>query len=224
MCFSASASFTAGVVLGGLGVAALSQVRKPEQIPFAGIPVIFGLQQVAEGYLWLSLGHPGYEAYKGSATFIFLLFAEVVWPLWVPLSMWLLEKDPRRKRWLRVLLGLGAVLSAYMLYCLLFYEVNATVYQRNIHYDLYFPETLSWPAFVAYLLCTIVPSFVSSVWLMRIFATFSLVSFCITLILFAENLVSVWCFFATGLSILVAIITATMRHGHPRRNMSTSFT
>ena len=46
MCFSATASFGASIVLTGIGVASLKQVKEPAQYPFASIPLIFGVQQL----------------------------------------------------------------------------------------------------------------------------------------------------------------------------------
>ncbi len=211
MCFSSTASFSAGVVLSGLGVASLRQVRHTRQLPFAGIPVFFGIQQIAEGFLWLSLTNPAYAAAQGAATAVFLLFAQAVWPLWVPLSMWLLENRPSRKQWLLALLGVGSLLSLYLLYCVLTSDVQVSINRHNLHYTLNFPQGLSWLSFFLYLLCTIVPSFLSSVWLMRVFAWFSVVSFSVALFFFKENLVSIWCFFAAALSILVLVILRLLR-------------
>lgn len=211
MCFSATASFGAGVVLSGLGAASLTQVRKPTELPFAGIPVIFAVQQFAEGFLWLALTNPEYHYLKEQSIFVFLFFALAGWPLWVPLSMWLLEQDPKRKKIQAALLGAGILLFIYMLYCMRSFEVQASLRLHNIHYDLDFPQQLSRLAFFLYVVCTIVPSFVSSVWLMRVFATFSLGSLIISLFFSVQNLVSVWCFFAAALSILVMVIMTMLR-------------
>ena len=54
MCFSATASFSAGTVLTMLGVATLRATRRKAEIPFAASPLLFGLQQIVEGLLWLS--------------------------------------------------------------------------------------------------------------------------------------------------------------------------
>lgn len=51
MCFSASVSFSAGAVLSVIGVATLRQVKRPAEILFAATPILFALQQIAEGLL-----------------------------------------------------------------------------------------------------------------------------------------------------------------------------
>src|SRR5476649_1319487 len=105
MCFSASASFGAGAVLLVMGITSLKKSSKPSQILFASIPLFFALQQITEGFLWLSLLHPLYASCRWPATYLFLLFAQIIWPIWVPLSIRLLEKKPNRKKWLNAALG-----------------------------------------------------------------------------------------------------------------------
>ena len=53
MCFSAPASFIAGTALSVIGVAALKRTESKSEIPFALIPLLFGIQQLIEG------GHDG---------------------------------------------------------------------------------------------------------------------------------------------------------------------
>lgn len=55
MCFSATASFTAGGALLLIGAITTTRVTKSVEMPFAMIPVLFGLQQIIEGVLWLTL-------------------------------------------------------------------------------------------------------------------------------------------------------------------------
>ena len=54
MCFSATASFIAGVSLSVFGVATVKKAKRKAEIPFAMIPLFFGVQQIIEGMLWLS--------------------------------------------------------------------------------------------------------------------------------------------------------------------------
>ena len=59
MCFSATASFAAGIGLTGLGLVTVWRVPEPRQRPFAALPLLFGLQQLTEGALWLALQSGG---------------------------------------------------------------------------------------------------------------------------------------------------------------------
>ncbi len=101
MCFSTTASFAAATVLGGIGILSLKKTTHRTQIPFAAIPLVFGTQQLFEGFVWLGLLHQIPQNYYLIAVNAFLFFAMVVWPLWVPISMTLIEKNEKKKRLLK---------------------------------------------------------------------------------------------------------------------------
>src|SRR5687768_16565317 len=98
MCFSAEASFAAGAILLGIGVVSLNKAVSGPQRVLAGIPLLFSIQQFDEGILWLTFSNPAYMHWWQPAILTFLFYAQVVWPVFVPLSMTLIEKDPFRKR------------------------------------------------------------------------------------------------------------------------------
>jgi hypothetical protein len=77
MCFSAIASFGAGIVLAVIGVATIKKATHPSQIIFAGIPLIFCVQQITEGFLWLALANPGNSSLQQFTTYTFLSFAQI---------------------------------------------------------------------------------------------------------------------------------------------------
>ena len=80
MCFSASASFGAAIVLSAISVSTIKKTQQPSQLYFAIIPLIFCLQQISEGFLWLSLTNPSYASLQQPMTYIFLFFAQILWP------------------------------------------------------------------------------------------------------------------------------------------------
>ncbi|WP_293678639.1 DUF6629 family protein [uncultured Phenylobacterium sp.] len=55
MCFSATASFSAGAALLVIGTVTARRAQRPRKLPFALIPVLFGVPQLIEGALWLSV-------------------------------------------------------------------------------------------------------------------------------------------------------------------------
>ena len=61
MCFSATASFTAGAVLLGVGTLTLRSAlasrhsHRRRDLPFAAIPLLFAIQQLIEGVVWLTV-------------------------------------------------------------------------------------------------------------------------------------------------------------------------
>ena len=81
MCFSAGASFAAGVLLTVVGSETVRKVHRPSQIAFASIPVFFAAQQFAEGGLWLTIGQAGHAGAERLFTYLFLVMAQIVWPI-----------------------------------------------------------------------------------------------------------------------------------------------
>lgn len=217
MCFSASASFGTSVVLGTIGLVALTKVEKPVQIPFAVIPVMFAVQQLTEGALWISLSDPSYISWSGFPVYVFLTFAQIIWPVWIPFSVLLLEKDRIRKRILIILLVMGLCISFYLLYCLFVYDVSAEIRAGHIYYTLNFPMALVWISSILYFIPTVISLFISSVRRMPYLGVAILISFILTKMFFEDYLISVWCFFAAILSFIVLQITSTYskRNIHP---------
>jgi urea transporter len=203
MCFSAEASFAGSAVISAIGVAGLTKIKRRAEILFAAIPILFGIQQCAEGILWITLKSGGYERLENTATYIFLVTALVMWPTMIPLSIRLMEKVKRRKKVLAYLLVLGGALSLFYVCCLFIYDVSAQIQSFHIQYVDEFPGTLVKIAFACYLLTTIVPIFISSVKRMWLFGIMIAISCLITGIFFAQYLTSVWCFFAAIISIVI---------------------
>ena len=94
MCFSAEADFVSGAIIGAIGVATLSQVESPRQVPLAALPLAFALHQVTEGFVWHDLDG-GSTHTSGPAVYVYLLFAWVLIPVVVPLAILLLEPNGR---------------------------------------------------------------------------------------------------------------------------------
>ena len=200
MCFSPEASFAGGIIISAIGVATIRKVHKPSQILFASIPLFFGIQQFAEGILWFSLPLTEYKELQGIATYIFLIMAQVLWPVIIPLSVLFMEKSKKKKQILFALLIVGVALLIYYSYCLLIYDVNPKITGFHIQYDNDFPKSLAIVAFIFYLTATITPLFVSSIKRTHLLGTLMTLSCMITALFFTQYLTSVWCFFAALIS------------------------
>ena len=203
MCFSAGASFAGGVVISAIGAATLGKAKKPQQKLFAGIPLLFGFQQFAEGILWITLKSGTQEQLQNVTAYIFLVTALLIWPVMVPLSVRLMEQRTNRKKILAGLALIGGVLSLFYSYCLIFYDVTPQIQNFHIQYIDEFPLIPVRIAFVFYLVSTITPLFVSSVRRIWLFGVLIAVSCLITGIFFAQYLTSVWCFFAAFISVVI---------------------
>lgn len=206
MCFSASASFGAGAVLSIIGIITLTKVQSKSQILFAAIPLIFAIQQISEGFLWLALSDPYYQSLEKFTTYTFLFFAQIIWPFWVPLSVLLLEKKQNRKKISKLFLVLGIIVSGYLAYCLINYNVHTEIIESHISYKQYYPQQLSLYGGLFYILATILPPFFSKLRGMKMLSLTIFVSYVITTVFYEHYIVSVWCFFASIISIFVLLI------------------
>ena len=200
MCFSPEASFAGGIIISTIGVATILKVHKPSQIVFASIPIFFGIQQIIEGVLWLTLPNPDYGGVQKWFTYLFLIMAEVLWPMMIPLSVLLMEENKKRKRILRILLLLGVALSLYYAFCLFSFNVTPEIKGFHIQYTDNFPESLRLVAFGVYVVASITPLFVSSIQRTHLLGILMFLSCLVTALFFRYYLTSVWCFFAALIS------------------------
>ncbi|MDI1321943.1 MAG: hypothetical protein PSV36_04295 [Algoriphagus sp.] len=210
MCFSAGASFGAGVVLTVIGVASIKKAKSPSQIPFASIPLIFGVQQITEGFLWLAFLNPEYASLQQVAMYNFLFFAQVVWPVWVPFAILKLEPKENRRLISKILAGIGAAVSVYLGFCMINYPVEASVIGNHISYHEIFPPSLRVYVGILYSISTISPTFFSRIRRMWMLGTTVIVSYVITAIFYTDYIISVWCFFASIISIAIYVIMESL--------------
>jgi len=203
MCFSPLASFSASAALTATGVAAFAiSANRPQRI-LSGIPILFAIQQLAEGMLWLSLTRQGWEGWEIVSMYSFLVFAQVIWPVYVPLCMLLFEGDAKRKKLLKMLLLSGLAFSVYAAFALWYYPVSASVAQHHIRYILGYELASKWYYGLLYFIPTILAPLASGSrrlhWLGYLFFG----SYLAARLLFHFYVISVWCFFGAVISLLV---------------------
>lgn len=214
MCFSASASFGASAVLAAIGTAAIIRSRSVPQALFASIPLIFSVQQLAEGMLWLSLEDTFYSGLQSFYLYTFLVFAIMVWPFWIPFTLRLLEKEARRKKIMSIFLWAGLVVFVGVCIILLLFPVTVGPDLHHLHYEFGFTRStkkLLIPFNVLYFLATILPAFISSHKRMKWLGFIFLASYFVAVSFFSGFVISVWCFFAAIMSIIILWILNGIR-------------
>ena len=202
MCFSTTASFAAGTVLLGLGAATISRVSRPAEVPYALIPSLFAIQQLIEGGLWLTLPK-GPAHLSNILTHSYAFFSHVLWPIFVPVAVLLIESDRRRRRILAGLAAAGGVAGLYLLY---FWGADPTTAQVVGGHMLYTsPHFFAGPILALYVLSTCISSFVSSHAAVRWFGAAASLSLASAYLFYAMWFISVWCFFAAVMSVTVLL-------------------
>ncbi len=203
MCFSAPVSFVSAATLLTLGTVALRRTRRASEWPFALIPAWFGVQQLLEGGLWLTLEQPQQAYLNTLLTQCFSVFSQVIWPLYIPLAVWLLEPAGWRRRTMGLLALAGASASFYLLWYLLRVPAVAQVQGRHIAYI--FPHFHQPLATTLYLFGACVTPLLSGFKAVRLFGLLATLSLLTTATFYAQWLISVWCFFAALLSSVILL-------------------
>lgn len=212
MCFSASASFGAGVILAVVSVISIKEVRKPSQIYFACIPIIFCAQQLVEGFLWLALTKPFFAPLQQITTYLLLFIGQIVWPLWIPYAALKLEKEYENIIFQRALFAIGIITAFYLGYCLITYSVEASITGYAISFSQNYPMKYSIICNLLYIIATVAPPLflnIKKVWLLSIT---TIISYSITTIYYENYIVSVWSFFSFFIGVSVLVIMDEIRY------------
>src|SRR3990167_9278061 len=198
MCFSATASFTASAVLGAVGIASLKQVKKKEDSLLAAIPLLFAVQQFFEGLIWI---FPDRGVVTLVFGYIFLFFAFLLWPTYVPLAAWAHEKDLKRRSILRWFMVFGAFGTFYLFVTLMTQSLVVQIIDRHVCYLVDLPYHVSGVIF--YVTVTVGAFLLSSKRFLQLFGLLTLFSAGVSLKFYEQAFTSVWCFFAALLSFIL---------------------
>lgn len=209
MCFSAEASFTAGVVLVACSSVTLRMAwqRDRRYLPLAAYPLFFGVQQLSEGVLWLSMD----TSPALPPALFFLFFAYFFWPFWVPLSATLVEPKQQRRRLFGWITLLGAALGLGLYLPILFdpgvLEIRLerqSIYYLNPHM---FPDEISKAiARLVYAAIICGPLLASSHRQVRWFGLLVLASVIVGLLFASYAFTSIWCFLAALISAYMLVV------------------
>jgi len=209
MCFSATASLSLGLVLVPVGI---YSIRRAATLPdgfglLALIPLLFGLQQILEGFVWLTLASGDASATRAVALG-FNFFSHFFWLVWVPLCCYSIEPSALKRKLFYLLLLLGLVHGLLMYVPLLLYQdwLSVEIIGHSIHYstrllyDDYIPVVFLQ---ILYPLIILAPFLLSSHAYVKILGLIILSSLLFTTLNFNYALISVWCYFAAVSSVYI---------------------
>jgi hypothetical protein len=200
MCFSATASFSAGAVLLGIGALTLKAARRPREWPFAAIPLLFAIQQLIEGVIWLTFRVDA-PLLNSVMTHAYSFFSHVLWPVYVPVAVLLMEPAGWHRRALFVFVAAGAAVGAYLMYVLVAFPIVSRPTGQHIEYVS--PHFFAAVTMTLYLVSTAVSPLLSTHRVVQVFGALALLSFGAAYAFYATWFISVWCFFAALLSAVV---------------------
>ena len=202
MCFSATASFSAGAALLVIGTVTARRARCPVELPFALIPALFGVQQLMEGALWLTFPAKA-PLVSTMLTYAYSFFSHVLWPAYIPIAVLLLEPTAWRHKVLVAIAAIGAAVGLYLLYFLVSLPIVSQVEGRHIAYisqHFYLVAVM-----MLYVLATCISMLFSSHRRVRLFGVAAFAAYVAAYAFYAYWVLSVWCFFAAVLSFIVLL-------------------
>lgn len=201
MCFSPEADFTAGLLVAGVGVQTLRRVRVRRELIIGVLPLLFGVHQFVEGFVWLGLRGQVSVGLGDAAKEAYIVYAHAILPAIVPVGFMLLEPDRRRAHWMVALVLLGVALGVYLLWQVTAYPVGAQPQARCIDYTTHTPNDIVIG--VLYVAATCGPALMSSRRYLRSFGLVSLVGVIVTALVRVDELTSLWCLYVAAVSILI---------------------
>jgi hypothetical protein len=248
MCFSAQAAFTAGALLSAAGLFSVAQVllNTPKSMNrqqctaltvFAAVPLVFGVHQVSEGFVWL-------DTTNLLAIRIFAYTAWTFWPLYISLSIAFLEYTrpsslpvesiafcawPRklvspatRKKHLCINIGLAVL--CYLIFTLCLYAVEPLSvntdhgrmeYKTCQKYVEEVPEWQNKTGRFVYTYAVVASLFLSSLNYSMILAAVTGLSAAISYYLWEAQFESTWCYFAALISSFIVFMVRCELQAYP---------
>jgi hypothetical protein len=134
MCFSAEADIAGGIVAGVIGIDALRHVEHPSELALASLPVLFGVHQLTEAFVWWGLDGKISSPVGHAATWFYLAVAFGLLPVLAPLCIRAVEPEARRRSFMAVAAAFGAAVALVYLVAIVRSPVGARIDGHHIVY------------------------------------------------------------------------------------------
>src|SRR3990172_9378912 len=199
MCFSAEASFAAAAILLPAGAIGVQRAYRtdPRYLPFAALPIFFGLQQLLEGLVWTGNALSS-DTMVERFSLAYMFFSWLAWPVWIPFSAYFLE--PCRRRYIYLIFAIiGGMLGATQYFPYFAHEgwlvtkflPHAISYQGPVLFDLIMRREITN---AIYLFVIVAPLLTSSDRRAQIFGILISAVASVTYLFFQFAYISVFCF------------------------------
>ncbi len=204
MCFSAGADLVGGLVLGVVGLDAVRHVqRRHDHLAVAALPFLLAAHQVDEAFVWWGLQGHVPAAVGRAATWIYLLFAFVVLPVYVPLAVRSLEPPGSRRVIMTGFFAAGALVSTVLLIAMLHGPVTAHLGHHHIGYGIGLRAGLLVTA--AYVAAVCGAMLFSGYRTLALFGVVNLIAVAVLARLAIDGFASLWCGWAAVTGVVIAL-------------------
>jgi hypothetical protein len=208
-----------GAVVVGVGIDAVRHVTTPRQIPLATLPLLLGAHQLTEAFVWWGLYGDVSESVERIATWIYLLVAFAVVPLFIPLAVGFIERSGARRRVIGVFAAAGLAVAVALGSAMFRGPIRAAIEGHHVSYEL---DGLhaggQWTGL--YVVATCGAMLACSYRDIATIGALNFVAVPVLAWLTMSGFVSLWCFWAAIVSVLVARHLRRTRPDTPERDLN----
>lgn len=211
MCLSPQVDLVAGVAITVVAVDAIRHSRSGRTVPLALLPAIFAVHTFTAAFVWWGAQGVVSPAVGEAAAWFFMFVAFALLPIYVPVSILLLEPHGWRRDALLLLAGAGAVAGIDFLIGLVEGQGRAVACDFYIDYQILGSATISGLLYVA---ATCGAMLLSGY---RPLMYWGVLNVVVVLALSAaakQGLPSLWCFWAAITSLFVAWLMRRLEREH----------
>ena len=201
MCFSAEVNFAGSAVLGAVGIGTLTKVKHRRELLFAALPTLFAIHQFIEGFVWLGLDGILSPTVTHNMAAAFMLYAQGLLPLLMPLSIMLFEPTVRRRRRMTPFLVIGGLTTLYILWALTAYSLEVYIQGNSIVYIN--AATNNTLVAIFYIIATCGSLFFSQETDMVLFGAANVVILVAVMLVKRYAFTSLWCAYAAIASVII---------------------
>lgn len=213
MCFSPQADLVGGIVVGAIGVDVLRhRDGRASHNALCALPIILGFHQFIEAFVWLSLqGHisPGIGRF---AMWVYVSIAFVLLPVFVPIAVFVLERQANRRRVMAPFVALGLAVAGILLAAMVRGPVGVELRPYHLAYSLH----LSYGGIVvgSYVVAVCGAWLLSSYRPIALYGILNLFAVIVIAKLTVDGFASVWCGYAAVTSGAIAIYMRRPSRSH----------
>lgn len=220
MCFSAEADLIGGTALALLGIDALRHVRRRrDHVALAALPLLLAAHQMDEAFVWWSLQGRVSPTVGQIATWIYLVFAFLVLPVYLPAAVLALEPVSRRRTVMIGFLALGSLVSILLLYAMLRGPVTVALGQHHLRYGI--GVAAGFWVVAGYVAATCGAAAFSGYRRLALFGGVNLFAVALLARLAIDGFTSLWCAWA---AVTAGAIALHLRSVGPARSLTSALT
>lgn len=213
MCLSPEVDVVAAVAISAIAVDALRHSRARRTLPLALLPALFAAHTLTEAFIWWGADGTVSADLASAATWLYMLVAFVLLPVYVPAAVLLLEPRGLRRTLLIVLTAAGAIAGGLFLVGMLAGRASATVCDRYVDYSI---QDTPAAAGILYIIATCGALLLSGEKPLMLWGIVNVFAVAAINVWSAEGLPSIWCLWAAVTSGFVAWYLRHLDAAHAR--------